>query len=116
MVAAIIQARMGSTRFPGKVLKTLDGVPILEYLVKRLKKSKDLDEILIATTTKKEDQIIVSLGEKLGVKVYRGSENDVLSRFYYASLKLKSENIIRITGDCPFSDPEIVSQVISLFE
>jgi len=116
MVAAIIQARMGSTRFPGKVLQTLDGISILEYLVKRLRRSKGLDEILIATTTNQEDEQIVNLGEKLGVIVFRGSEDDVLSRFYYASLKLKSENIIRVTGDCPLLDPEIVSQVISLFK
>ena len=116
MVAAIIQARMGSTRFPGKVLKNLNGTPALEFIIKRLKRIDSIKEIIVATTIRDEDNAIEDLVKKLGEKIYRGSTDNVLSRFYYASLELKSETIIRITADCPFVDPEVITKMIRLFK
>ena len=116
MVAAIIQARMGSTRFPGKVLKELNGFSLLEYLVKRIQKSEEINDIIIATTNKEEDEKIAEISRKLDVKIFKGSEDDVLSRYYLAAQETKSNVIIRITGDCPLVDAGIVDQLIRKFK
>lgn len=113
----IIQARTGSTRLPGKVLKEIAGVPMLEYQVNRLKQAKRIDKIVIATTTNSEDDRVEQLCRKLKIDCFRGSVDDVLDR-YYQCIQNYSEydSIIRITGDCPLVDPKVVDQVISLFE
>ena len=115
-VVAIIQARIGSTRLPGKVMKEIAGKTVLEHVITRVKQAKAIDEIVIATTTKPEDEIIATGAERLGVKVFRGSEEDVLSRYYYAAKENSADIVIRITSDCPLIDPEIIDQMIYKFK
>lgn len=108
---------MGSTRLPGKVLMKVNGVSLLEYQIKRLRLAKRIDKIVVATSVKKQNDKIEKLGEKIGVVCFRGSENDVLDRYYRCSLNYPGYgNIIRITGDCPLIDPYLTDEVISLFE
>ncbi len=114
-VVAIIQARMGSTRLPGKVMKEIVGKTVLEHVITRVKQAKGIDEIVIATTIKPEDEIIAIEAERLGVKVFRGSEEDVLSRYYHAAKENNSDVIIRITSDCPLIDPEIIDKLIGFY-
>ena len=116
MVLAIIQARMGSTRLPGKVLRKVNGIPLIEILFKRIEKSRLIDKAILATSIRKENDVLSSYVEKIGIDVYRGSENDVLKRYYDAAKKYKPETIVRITGDCPIIDPELVDEVINLFQ
>ncbi len=114
-VTAIVQARMGATRLPGKVLKKIMGKPMLELQLERLKHSREIDEIVIATSTNSVDQKIVNWAHKIRQEVYRGSETDVLDRFYQAAKKYQANIIIRLTGDCPLIDPNIVDQTIKAF-
>jgi spore coat polysaccharide biosynthesis protein SpsF len=111
----IVQARMGSSRLPGKVLKEVCGKTFLEHLIIRLRRVKQADSIVIATTTREHDNQIVDLCNKLKIHYYRGSENDVLSRYYEASVKYGADLIVRITSDCPLIDPYIVDKVISYY-
>lgn len=113
----IIQARMGSTRLPGKVLLKIGGVTLLEYEIKRAGLAKEIDKIVVATTVNKADDKIAALCKKIKIDCFRGSENDVLDRFYKCSLEYPEyENIIRLTGDCPLVDPRVIDKVIKLFE
>ncbi|WP_243388200.1 cytidylyltransferase domain-containing protein [Bacillus kexueae] len=111
-VAAIIQARMGSTRLPGKVLKKVLNKTLLEYQIERVKRAKTIDEIIIATTTKESDNPIVELCEHLSVPYYRGSEEDVLSRYYEAATEFNVDVIVRLTSDCPIIDPNVIDKVV----
>ncbi|MCK0470518.1 NTP transferase domain-containing protein [Halalkalibacter sp. APA_J-10(15)] len=115
-VVAIIQARMGSTRLPGKVLKEVLNKPLLAYQIERVQKVTRLDEIVIATTKLAGDDAIVSLCHQLNVPFYRGDEKDVLARFYEAATSLKADVIVRLTSDCPIIDPHVIEKGISLFE
>ena len=115
MNIAIIQARMGSSRLPGKVLKKINNVTMLEFMFNRLSLSKTIDKIVIATTSKKTDDPIETLCIKNDYSYYRGSENDVLDRYYHAALNYKAVNIIRLTSDCPLIDPKLVDQTFELF-
>jgi len=114
-VTAIIQARMTSTRLPGKVMKEVLGRPLLSYQIERLRFSKRIDDIIIATTTNKEDDPIVKFASKEGLKSYRGSEDDVLDRYYQTAKKYGVENILRLTGDCPLLDPIICDHSIDTY-
>jgi spore coat polysaccharide biosynthesis protein SpsF len=114
-VAAIIQARMGSTRLPRKVLKEVLGKSLLEYQIERVKRAKMIDEIIIATTIKEEDNPIVKLCEKLSIPYYRGSEDDVLSRYFEAAKEYKVDVIVRLTSDCPVIDSEVIDKAIRVF-
>ncbi len=116
MIIAIIQARMGSTRLPGKVLKTVGGSPLLEIQLDRVRQSRKLDQVVVATSTLDKDQPIVDLCARLGVDCFRGSESDVLLRFYQAASKFGAETIVRLTADCPLIDPEVIDQVIEHFQ
>lgn len=117
-ISAIIQARTSSTRLPGKVLKELpknSGVTCLEHVIRRLKQCKKLDEIIVATvhdTFSGEDWRIIDIAKKENVQYFRGSEENVLSRYYYAALQYHSDIIVRVTSDCPCIDPKIVDSVI----
>lgn len=111
-IVGIIQARMGSTRLPGKSMMKIVGKPLLEHVIKRVKKCKTLDCIVVATTKKKEDDVIVNLAEKLGVCWFRGSENDVLDRFLKAAEKFNANIIVRICADNPLIDPEEVDRLV----
>lgn len=113
----IIQARMGSTRLPGKVLKEVNGITLLEYGIKRVKQARLIGKIVVATSDKKADDKIEKLCQKINIDCFRGSEDDVLGRYFQCALKYPMyNNIIRITGDCPLIDPAVISQVIAFFE
>ena len=112
----INQARMTSTRLPGKVMKEVLGKPLLEYQFERLQRVKEADELIIATTNNDSDQPIVELCKRLGIAYYCGSEEDVLSRYYEAATQLGADVIVRVTSDCPLIDPSIVDRVIKLYK
>jgi len=114
-VVIIDQARMASTRLPGKVLKPVLGKPLLEYQIERLRRVRRADELVIATTTNASDDMLVDFCRERGVKVYRGSEQDVLSRFYGAAIEAGADVVVRITADCPIIDPAVVDQIIGYY-
>jgi spore coat polysaccharide biosynthesis protein SpsF len=109
---ATIEARMTSSRLPGKVLAEADGKPMLELMIERLRFAPELDEIVIATTSNSTDDDIEALAHRLGVGVWRGSEDDVLTRVLDAASAYKTDVIVELTGDCPLLDPVLVSQTI----
>jgi len=111
----IVQARMTSTRLPGKVMKIVCDKPLLEHLINRLRRVKYADQVVIATTVNDTDNQIVNLCKELGTLYYRGSEGDVLGRYYEAAVKYGGDIIIRITSDCPVIDPEVVDYLINFF-
>jgi spore coat polysaccharide biosynthesis protein SpsF len=114
-VGAIIQARTGSTRLPGKVLKELpygSGITVLQQVIRRLKRAQTLDEIIVATTTKAEDLPIVEIAELENVSFCRGPEKDVLTRYYNCAKEHKLDIIVRITSDCPCIDPQVVDFIV----
>ncbi len=106
---------MGSTRLPGKALKDLSGQPMLERVINRSKRAKFLDAVVVATTVKPTDDAIVDLCGTHDWAYFRGSEEDVLDRYYQAALAFKADVIVRITSDCPLIEPEIVDKVIGEF-
>jgi spore coat polysaccharide biosynthesis protein SpsF len=108
----IIQARMGSTRLPGKVLINILGNPMLYYVINRLKHCKYLDDVIVATSDELSDDAIVQYCIENNVNYFRGSENDVLSRFVLAASNFDADIIVRVTADCPLIDPLIVDNVI----
>lgn len=112
----ITQARTGSTRLPGKVLKEINGKTLLQIHLDRLKKCANVSEIIVATTTNKEDAIIYDKAIAWGFNSYRGAESDVLDRFYQAVRDKKADWIVRVTSDCPLIDPELVDKVISFVQ
>lgn len=114
-VFAIVQARCGSTRLPGKVLFKVIGKTILEYVLERVGRAKNVEGIIVATTAKKEDERIVNLAESLNIRTYCGSDEDVLDRYYQAAKLFGIKHIIRITADCPLIDPQIIDSVIGLY-
>ena len=110
--ALIIQARIGSTRLPRKVLKDLAGRPMLAQELERLKRCATVDEIVVATTTNDADDLIVDLARREGVRWFRGSENDVLARYVGAAREAKADVIVRVTADCPLIDPAVTDRVV----
>lgn len=114
-IVAIVQARMGSTRLPGKVLKEVGNKPLLLYQLERIKRSKLIDQIIVATTNKKEDDLIELFCKDNGYSVYRGSELDVLNRYVAAAKYFEADTIVRLTADCPFIDPAVIDLVIQRF-
>src|SRR5687768_5844723 len=114
-VVATIEARMTSSRLPGKVLLPALGQPMLHHLVTRLRAVESLDDIVLATTTKATDAPLVEFAAGAGVKVHRGSEEDVMARVIGAAEHGNADVIVEITGDCPIIDPDIVEQTIRTF-
>ena len=114
--AIIIQARMTSTRLPGKVLLELAGDPMLSQQLRRLKKCQCVDEIIVATTINATDDPVVALANSEGVRWFRGSEQDVLSRYLGAARESQADIVVRITADCPLIDPEQTDRVIHELE
>jgi spore coat polysaccharide biosynthesis protein SpsF len=114
-IVAIVQARMGSTRLPGKVLMELGGSTVLSRVLARLRRSRWIDQIVVATTCSGLDHVIDLECQRMGVACFRGSEDDVLDRFYRAAQKYHAEAVVRITADCPLTDPELVDDVIRVF-
>ena len=116
-IGAVIQARMGSTRLPGKILLELDeNEKVLDLLIKRLKLSKLIDEIIIATTPDKKNSLIIDLAKNSNVSFFIGSEENVLERYYEASKKFKLDIIVRLTSDNPFVDPKILDEIIYFYQ
>jgi len=113
-IIAIIQARMGATRLPGKVLMEINGVPLLKYQVERINRSTLISEIIIATTNVVKDDAIVEFCKRNQIKYFRGSENDVLDRYHTCASKYNADIIVRCTGDCPLIDPVIIDKTIKL--
>ena len=114
-VVAIIQARMGSTRLPNKVMMKINHIPMIELLIDRLSNSKHIDQIVLATSNNKNNTPLINHVESLGYKVFSGEENDVLDRYFQAAKTFKANAIIRITGDCPLIDSFLVDEVIEGF-
>lgn len=114
-IKAIIQARMGSSRLPGKVLMEVMGRPLLSYEIERLRFNKTIDEIFIATTVNKVDDPIAKFSEKEGLRFYRGSEDDVLDRYYQAAKKYNANHIMRLTADCPLIQPDICDRIVDTY-
>ena len=114
-IIAIVQARMNSTRLPGKVMLNINSQPVVGILLQRLSKSNELNDIIVATTTHTSDDSLVDYVNELGFKTYRGSERDVLQRYYLAALQECADVIVRVTADCPLIDSELVDRVIKKF-
>ncbi len=114
-ILAIVQARLGSKRLPNKVLKKIKGFTIIQILIERLRQSKLIDKIVVAVPENYENQFLADHIEKINCECFRGSENNVLDRFYKLALKLQPQTIVRITGDCPLVDPILVDQAISKY-
>ena len=114
-VIAIISARMGADRLPGKVVAPIMGRSVLSLLIERVKRARTVDEIVVATTTNAEDDRIAVLAEKEGVKVFRGSEKDVLGRVLAAARKCHGDIVVRLTGDNPLTDPDYIDKGVKLF-
>jgi spore coat polysaccharide biosynthesis protein SpsF len=115
-VVVIIQARMGSTRLPGKVMSEISGKPMLWHMIDRINKCRSVDLIVVATTTNKEDRVVKELGEKSGAKTFCGSEDDVLDRYYQAAKLYGADVVVRITADCPLIDPHLSDRMIRYFK
>jgi len=113
-VIAVVQARLGSKRFPNKVLSVINGLTSLEILVARLKQAKSLDEIVLAIPLSSENDELFAEAIRINIACFRGSENDVLDRFYLAAKEHSPDYVVRITADCPMVDPGIIDQVIEL--
>ncbi|MCX8130811.1 MAG: glycosyltransferase family protein [Clostridia bacterium] len=118
MILAIIQARMGSSRLPGKVLIELLGKTVLWHVVNRVKQSNLVDKVLVATSTNEKDDLIVQECKRYNINCFTGNENDVLDRFYNAAVKYslrENDSVVRITADCPLIDPKVIDNVISVY-
>lgn len=113
-IIVIIQARMGSSRLPEKILKPLGEVDVLTYNIKRCQEIKGVSEIIVATSSLQKDDAIVAWCEEHQVAYFRGSENDVLDRYIQCAIKYKPDYIMRVTSDCPFVDYEMASEIVEL--
>ena len=114
-IVAIVQARLGSTRLPNKVLAPIGDVPLIEFLLGRLSKSERISKIVLATSTNEINDQLSAVVENLGYQVIRGSENDVLQRYVDAATATNADVVIRITGDCPFVDPQLIDEMLEDF-
>jgi spore coat polysaccharide biosynthesis protein SpsF len=114
-VVAIVQARTASTRLPGKVLKDMGGATMLARVVNRVRRAATLAEVVVATTVEPADDAVVAACEHLGAPVVRGSEADVLDRYYHAASRYGAEAIVRVTSDCPLIDPGVLDVVVDIF-
>ena len=115
-IVALVQARMGSTRLPNKVMKPIDGVPMIELLLSRLSRAKEINKIIVATSVDQVNLPLVAHVQSLGFECEQGSENDVLDRYVQAAKKHSADIVVRITGDCPLVDPVLVDEVIRQFK
>lgn len=112
MILAILQARVSSTRLPGKVVKPILGLPMLVRQVERLRRSHRIDKLVVATSTDASDNTLVKSCYEYGIECLRGSLDDVLDRFYQTALQFKPDYVVRLTGDCPLADPALIDKVI----
>lgn len=114
-VVAIVQARMTSTRLPGKIMRPIDGRPMLWYQLQRMRLARRLDRIVIATTTNQTDDVVVRFCEQEGCAFWRGSEADVLQRYADAAHAFGARTIVRLTSDCPLLDPKLIDSAVEKF-
>lgn len=114
-IIAIIQARMGSTRLPGKVLKKVKDKPLLEYQLERIQQSQLINEIVIATTQNEKDRKIIEFCNARDIYVFQGSEDNVLERYFQVAKEYDADVIVRLTSDCPLIDSELIDEVIRLY-
>ncbi|MFC1961608.1 cytidylyltransferase domain-containing protein [Chloroflexota bacterium] len=114
-MVAIIQARMESTRLPGKVLMELAGQPMLARVVARSSRARNVGTVVVATTIRPADDAVISLGEKRGWSLFRGSAEDVLDRYYQAASAFRADVVVRITADCPLVEPEIIDRAVAAY-
>lgn len=112
---AIIQARMTSSRLPGKVLADIDGRPSLQRMIERVRPATGLDEIAVATTALATDDPVAALCEQIGVRCFRGDEQDVLGRYVAAAAAFDADVVVRLTADCPMHDPEVIEMALRLY-
>lgn len=115
MTLAILQARTSSTRLPGKVLLPLFGVPMLLRQIERIRRAKLIDRLVVATSSDASDDQILAVCHEAGIECYRGDLDDVLDRFYQAASASMPKHIVRLTGDCPLTDPNVIDQVIAFY-
>jgi spore coat polysaccharide biosynthesis protein SpsF len=113
---AVVQARTGSTRLPGKVLADLCGTPLLGRVLDRVRRARRLDDVVVATTGAREDDRVVAIAEAAGARWFRGSEHDVLARVATAAREARAEIVVRVAADCPLLDPGIIDQVVAVLE
>jgi spore coat polysaccharide biosynthesis protein SpsF len=114
-IVAIIQARVGSSRLPGKVLQPIGGRTMLELVVDRTRAIAGVSEVVVATTENIQDDPIAALCQQQGISLWRGSEEDVLERYYQAAIQFQADAILRVTSDCPLIDPEVCSRLLAAF-
>ena len=114
-ITCIIQARTDSTRLPNKVLKEIENVPMIHHIINRIKRSKKIDQIVLATTDNDSDKILLDIAKNLEIIGFAGEQDDVLGRFYDAAKLFSADPIIRITGDCPLVDSELLDIMIEIF-
>ncbi len=115
-IFALIQARIKSSRLPGKVLKKINGVESILFMINRLKKSKKISDIIVIIPSNKSDDVLSDFLKRKNIKFFRGSENNVLKRYYDCAKKFNIEHILRLTADCPFIDPEIIDKIIAIYQ
>ena len=113
---AIIQARMSSSRLPGKVLMHVKKKPLLLYMYERVKASNEIDEVIIATSNEESDDVIVKLCKENNIMYMRGSLNDVLDRYYQAAKITNASLVVRLTADCPIIDPSVIDSIIGVYK
>lgn len=114
-VLGILQARVSSSRLPGKVLKPILGVPMLRHQLDRVRRARSMDAFIVATSTDASDDAIEALCAAAGVGCFRGSLDDVLDRFYQAALAFNPQHVVRLTGDCPLIDPDLIDRVVEFY-
>ena len=115
-VTCIIQARTGSKRLENKILKEIENIPMIYHIINRVKKAKNIEQIILATSNLEPDKILLDIAKKSEIIGFAGNENDVLDRFYNATKKYTANPIIRITGDCPLVDPVLLDKMIEFFQ
>ncbi|OGO19500.1 MAG: hypothetical protein A2Z14_04015 [Chloroflexi bacterium RBG_16_48_8] len=114
-IVAIIQARMGSSRLPGKILLDIAGLPMLARVVERVRRAETIDEVVVATTVEREDDVVAQYCQDQGYPYIRGDNLDVLKRYWQAAQTFKADIIVRITADCPLMDPRVVDRTVNAF-
>jgi|LauGreDrversion4_2_1035121.scaffolds.fasta_scaffold187339_1 spore coat polysaccharide biosynthesis protein SpsF (cytidylyltransferase family) len=114
-IVAIVQARMSSTRFPGKVMKPILGRPMLAMQLERLLRCNSIDDLLVATSDQVQDDPIAELCKFINITCFRGKLNDVLDRFYYCAQSAEADHVVRLTGDCPLTDPSTITALINFY-
>ena len=114
-ITCVIQARTDSTRLPNKVLKEIEDTPMICHIINRIKRSRNVEQIILATTDKDSDKILLDIAEKFKIIGFAGDDDDVLERFFNAATSFSADPIVRITGDCPLVDPELLDNMIQIF-